>query len=65
MPSLESFVALLEENLRAIIKPQHVDQIPKAIKGKVRTVGALLEAKSEVSSSSYARRDAKRLDGQP
>jgi ATP-binding cassette subfamily E protein 1 len=46
------FTRVLEENLKAIIKPQHVDQIPKAIKGKLRTVGGLLKAQSQVSKPS-------------
>merc|ERR1711998_726195 len=29
------FTKILEENLKAIIKPQYVDQIPKAVKGTV------------------------------
>eukprot|EP00727_Mastigamoeba_balamuthi_P000531 m51a1_g10475 putative abc transporter e family member 2-like (1134) ;mRNA; f:93217-99218 len=38
------FTRLLEDNLKAIIKPQYVDHIPKAVKG---TVGAILRAKDE------------------
>jgi ATP-binding cassette subfamily E protein 1 len=38
------FTKILEDNLRAIIKPQYVDSIPKAIKGKV---GELIKSKSE------------------
>lgn len=38
------FSRLLEEKLKALIKPQYVDHIPKAIKG---TVGPLLRAKDE------------------
>lgn len=29
------FTKILEDNLKAIIKPQYVDHIPKAVKGKV------------------------------
>lgn len=29
------FTKVLEDNLKAIIKPQYVDHIPKAVKGKV------------------------------
>jgi ATP-binding cassette subfamily E protein 1 len=38
------FTRLLEDNLKAHIKPQFVDQIPKAVKGKV---GDTLRAKDE------------------
>ena len=38
------FTRILEENLKAIIKPQYVDQIPKAAKGTVRK---WLDAKNE------------------
>lgn len=38
------FTKILEDNLKAIIKPQYVDHLPKAVQGKV---GDLLEAKAE------------------
>nr|ASS36025.1 ABCE1 [Samia ricini] len=38
------FTKILEDDLKALIKPQYVDQIPKAIKG---TVGHLLDKKDE------------------
>ena len=41
------FTKVLEDNLKALVKPQYVDQIPKAIKATDRTVGALLKAKAE------------------
>lgn len=34
------FTRLLEDNLKAIIKPQYVDHIPKAVKGEVGTIMA-------------------------
>ena len=40
------FTRILEDNLKSLIKPQYVDNIPKAVKG---TVGALLAAKDERS----------------
>ncbi|CAL8104745.1 unnamed protein product [Orchesella dallaii] len=39
------FIRFLEDELKALIKPQYVDQIPKAVKGKVRE---LLEKKDEL-----------------
>ncbi|KAJ3415985.1 Fe-S cluster-binding ribosome biosynthesis protein [Chytridiales sp. JEL 0842] len=38
------FTKILEDNLKAMIKPQYVDSIPKAVKGKV---GELLASKAE------------------
>lgn len=41
------FTKVLEENIKAIIKPQYVDNIPRAIKGPVNKVGELLKARSD------------------
>lgn len=41
------FTKILEDNLKAIIKPQYVDQIPKAVKG---TVSEILEKRSEMNN---------------
>jgi ATP-binding cassette, sub-family E, member 1 len=38
------FTKILEDNLKAIIKPQYVDHIPKAVKGKV---GEILTSKNQ------------------
>ncbi|XP_053615603.1 protein Pixie [Plodia interpunctella] len=38
------FTKILEDDLKALIKPQYVDQIPKAVKG---TVGQLLDKRDE------------------
>lgn len=38
------FTRILEDNLKAIIKPQYVDHIPKAVKGKV---GELMASKNQ------------------
>ncbi|CAK1593949.1 unnamed protein product [Parnassius mnemosyne] len=38
------FTKILEDDLKALIKPQYVDQIPKAVKG---TVGQLLDKKDD------------------
>ncbi|GAB7364407.1 hypothetical protein MBLNU230_g4950t1 [Neophaeotheca triangularis] len=42
------FTKVLEDDLKAVTKPQYVDQIPKAIKGTNRKVGFLIENRSEV-----------------
>lgn len=44
------FTKILEENLKAIIKPQYVDQIPKAVKG---TVQAMMTKKDERDAGPY------------
>ncbi|KAJ9070113.1 Fe-S cluster-binding ribosome biosynthesis protein [Entomophthora muscae] len=42
------FTKILEDNLKAIIKPQYVDHIPRALKGQTDTqVKILLDAKTE------------------
>ena len=38
------FTKILEDDLKALIKPQYVDQIPKAVRGTVRQ---LLDKKNE------------------
>lgn len=38
------FTKILEDDMKAIIKPQYVDHIPKAVRGKVQDV---LDQKSE------------------
>lgn len=37
---------MLEENIKALIKPQYVDHVPRAIKGST-TVSAMLDGKLE------------------
>ncbi len=37
------FTKLLEDNLKAVVKPQYVDQIPRAIKTGDKSVKALIE----------------------
>ena len=44
------FTKVLEDDLQAVIKPQHVDQIPKAIKGPDTSVKALLEKQSRLDN---------------
>lgn len=41
---------LLEDDIKAIIKPQYVDNIPRAIKGPVNKVGELLKQRAERDS---------------
>ena len=44
------FTKVLEDNLKAVVKPQYVDQLPRAIKGTVKTVKPLVEAKNELKN---------------
>lgn len=43
------FTKVLEDNLKALIKPQYVDHIPRAIKG-VMTVQQMLDSKEELGN---------------
>jgi ATP-binding cassette subfamily E protein 1 len=45
------FTRILEDNLKAIIKPQYVDHIPKAVKGKV---GEIMLAKNQRNNMEWA-----------
>jgi ATP-binding cassette subfamily E protein 1 len=66
------FTKVLEDNLKALIKPQYVDHIPRAIKGE-RTVNEMLTAKKELENVDYLvrnldlegvwDRDVKKLSG--
>ncbi len=40
---LDYFTKILEDDLKAIVKPQYVDRIPKAIKSADKSVRALIE----------------------
>ena len=40
---------MLEDNLKALIKPQYVDHIPRAIKGEL-TVSQMLDSKLELDN---------------
>ena len=40
------FTKVLEDNLKAVVKPQYVDQIPKAVKSEDKTVQFLLNSRS-------------------
>ncbi|KAF7308309.1 RNAse L inhibitor-type ATP-binding cassette protein [Mycena chlorophos] len=43
------FTKVLEDNLKALIKPQYVDHIPRAVKGKM-TISQMLDAKLELDN---------------
>ena len=42
------FTKVLEDDLKAVVKPQYVDQIPRAVKSADRSVGFLLKQRCQV-----------------
>lgn len=44
---------MLEDDLKAVVKPQYVDQIPKAVKGPVKEVGPLIKARSQMDNMDH------------
>ncbi|KAI5301249.1 Fe-S cluster-binding ribosome biosynthesis protein [Ascosphaera pollenicola] len=44
------FTKILEDNLKAVVKPQYVDQIPRAVKGAVRSAGALIQSRASMDN---------------
>ncbi|KZZ86855.1 ABC transporter, ABCE [Ascosphaera apis ARSEF 7405] len=44
------FTKILEDNLKAVVKPQYVDQIPRAVKGDVRSAGALIKGRATLDN---------------
>lgn len=44
------FTKVLEDDLKAVVKPQYVDQIPRAVKGPVQNVGDLIKARAQLGN---------------
>lgn len=44
------FTKILEDDLKAIVKPQYVDRIPQAIKSADKTVRTLIEANAAMDN---------------
>lgn len=44
------FTKVLEDDLKAVVKPQYVDQIPRAVKGTQRTVEKLLKSRAQMDN---------------
>lgn len=44
------FTKLLEDDLTSVVKPQYVDQLPRALKGPDRTVSALLNKQKQLDN---------------
>ncbi len=47
---LDYFTKLLEDDLKAVVKPQYVDQIPKAVRGPNKSVKFLIESRSQMDN---------------
>lgn len=47
---VDYFTKILEDNLKAVVKPQYVDQIPRAVKGPVKKIGDLLKGRSQMDN---------------
>ncbi|KAG5951698.1 Fe-S cluster-binding ribosome biosynthesis protein [Claviceps sorghi] len=45
------FTKLLEDDLKAVVKPQYVDQIPKAVRGPEKSVKALLTSRASLNNT--------------
>ena len=50
---LDYFTKVLEDDLKAVVKPQYVDQIPKAVKQADRSVATLLKARASEEMNNY------------
>lgn len=64
------FTRILEDNLKALIKPQYVDNIPKAVKGKLKDIltsksqlGNLEQIMQELELTHIAERNVENLSG--
>ena len=64
------FTRILEDNLKALIKPQYVDNIPKAVKGKLKDIltsksqlGNLEQIMEELELTHIAERNVENLSG--
>ncbi|OAA32831.1 translation initiation factor RLI1 [Moelleriella libera RCEF 2490] len=44
------FTKLLEDDLKAVVKPQYVDQIPKAVRGPEKSVKALISSRASLNN---------------
>lgn len=44
------FTKVLEDDLKAVVKPQYVDQIPRAVKGPVKQVKELIKARNQLDN---------------
>lgn len=47
---VDYFTKLLEDDLKAVVKPQYVDQIPKAIRTPDKSVKTLIESRRSMDN---------------
>lgn len=47
---IDYFTKVLEDDLKAVVKPQYVDQIPKAVKGPEKSVETLMKARAQMNN---------------
>lgn len=47
---VDYFTKVLEDDLKAVVKPQYVDQIPRAVKGPVKQVQELIKTRSQMGN---------------
>lgn len=47
---IDYFTKLLEDDLKAVVKPQYVDQIPKAVRSPDKTVRTLIGSRSQMEN---------------
>jgi ATP-binding cassette subfamily E protein 1 len=47
---IDYFTKVLEDNLKAVVKPQYVDQIPRAVKGPIQGVKDLIKARVQLDN---------------
>jgi|SRR5580700_5871707 hypothetical protein len=47
---VDYFTKLLEDDLKAVVKPQYVDQIPKAVRSADKTVRTLIGSRSQMEN---------------
>ncbi len=53
MREIDYFTKVLEDNLKAVTKPQYVDQLPRAVKGDDRTVGFQMKQRCQVEEDRF------------
>lgn len=51
--TVDYFTKVLEDDLKAVVKPQYVDQIPKAVKGPEKSVEPLIKARSQMGNMKH------------
>lgn len=47
---IDYFTKLLEDDLKAVVKPQYVDQIPKAVRAADKSVKTLITSRSQMDN---------------